>query len=177
MGIGGRVRERLALELQFCAQHLGAVHFGVRGALGHHDHRPDAEAGRVIGDSLRMVAGAHRNDAPCPFLGREQQQLVQRAPLLERSGELVVLELEEDFGPGQAGQGAAMEEGRPDDGACDAAGGVPDVLERRHGRRLAVAAGVHMLYKLTVVACPTGFLTSSRYWSLPCLNSYLVPIS
>src|SRR6185436_12886907 len=43
------------------------------------------------------------------LLGRERHELVERAPLLERRGELVVLELEVDLGAGDVGEGARVQ--------------------------------------------------------------------
>ena len=65
----------------------------------------------MVGDRLRVVAGAHGDHAALALVSRERQQLVQRAALLERGGELQVLELEAHLGAGErdsvrlAGQG------------------------------------------------------------------------
>ena len=70
---------------------------------------------RVVGDALRVVAGRHGDHAALALLRRELQQLVQRAALLERGGELQVLELEPDLGPGDARQRLAAQAGRVHD--------------------------------------------------------------
>jgi hypothetical protein len=50
-----------------------------------------------------VIAGAHRDHAAAALGGGERRELVQRAALLERGGELQVLELEEDFRAGEPG--------------------------------------------------------------------------
>ena len=44
-------------------------HLDQRGGERHDDDGADAEAGRVVGDTLRMVAGACRNDTAPRFFG------------------------------------------------------------------------------------------------------------
>jgi hypothetical protein len=46
----------------------------------------------VIGDALRVVAGRAGDDAGAPLLRREPRELVERAALLERGGELQISE-------------------------------------------------------------------------------------
>ena len=80
------------------AEDLGALHLHERGVGRHHDRGLDAEAGRVAGDGLGVVARRHRDDARSGARPRSAKQLVQRAALLERRGELEVLELHDDAG-------------------------------------------------------------------------------
>ena len=80
------------------------MHLHLRSPDRHHDRRGDAEQGRVVGDRLRVVARRHRNDATCALLGREAEELVAGAAVLERGGELEVLELHVDVGTGDRGQ-------------------------------------------------------------------------
>ena len=96
----------------------------------HHDGGGNAEPAGVIGHALRMVAGRHGDHAALPLVGRELQQRVQRAALLERGGELQVLELEPDIGLGDARQRLAAQAGRVHHRAGDARGGALDVLQR-----------------------------------------------
>ena len=112
---GGRVGQRVALEPQVGAEHLGAAHLGVRRALGHHDDGADAQPRRVVRDALRVVARAHRDHAAARWLSARPEKLVERAALLERGGELQVLELEADLGAGQGRERAAVEQGGADD--------------------------------------------------------------
>ena len=58
----------------------------------------------MVGHRLRTVAGRHRDDAAPALVGRERGELVARAALLERVGDLQVLVFDEDLGAGQRGQ-------------------------------------------------------------------------
>ena len=89
----------------------------------------DAEAAGVVGDALRMVAGRHGDHAALALLRRELEQGIQRAALLERGGELKVLELDPDIGLGDARQRLAAQAGRVDNGAGDARGGALDIVQ------------------------------------------------
>ena len=130
----GRVLAGLEQVVAF-KQHRRAVHariadLGIGRALRHHDRRRNAEPRRVVGDRLCVVAGAHRDHAAAALRGREGKELVQRAALLERGGELQVLELEEDLGAGELGERPAVDEGGVLEGAGHAGRCGPDVLER-----------------------------------------------
>jgi hypothetical protein len=85
-----------------------------------------------------MVAGAHGDDAAAALGRAERKQLVQRAALLERGGELQVLELQEHFRSDEAGKCAAVHTGRLLDRSRDAPRGGADVFDRdRHSASLA----------------------------------------
>ena len=56
---------------------------------------------RVIGDRLRVVAGRHGDDAARALGRRQRGELVERAALLERIGDLQVLVFDEDLGAGE----------------------------------------------------------------------------
>ncbi len=58
----------------------------------------------MIGDTLRMVAGRHRDDPGAALGLGEAQELVQRAALLEGAGRVQRLELEKNLAPGHLGQ-------------------------------------------------------------------------
>ena len=71
----------------------------------HHDRRGDAQAARMIGHALRMVAGRHRDHAaPRACSAGQLHQAVERAALLERGGVLQVLELQPKLGAGDVRQ-------------------------------------------------------------------------
>ena len=57
-----------------------------------------------MGERLRVVARRHGDDAASPLLSRQGQQLVAGAAVLERRGELEVLELHIDVGTGDRRQ-------------------------------------------------------------------------
>ena len=70
----------------------------------HDDDGADAPLGGVVGDSLRVVAGARGDHTPCALLQRERGDAVERAPLLEGARHLQVFELQEDLLTGERGQ-------------------------------------------------------------------------
>ena len=75
-------------------------------------YESDAEPVGVVGDGLGVVAGRHGHHPSRPLVGVELEQLVQRAPLLERGDELEVLELHDDVAAQQGGQGPRVGAGR-----------------------------------------------------------------
>ena len=52
----------------------------------------------MIGQSLGVIAGRGGDDAALLLRVGEEEELVQRAPLLEGGGELLVFEFDPDFG-------------------------------------------------------------------------------
>jgi hypothetical protein len=60
----------------------------------------------VVGDRLGVVAGGHGDDALRPFAVADLEQLVERAPLLERGHELQILELHDHAAAQHLRQGA-----------------------------------------------------------------------
>ena len=114
--------------------HLGPVgarvlHFHERRMAGHDDHGGHAQPLRVIGHRLAVIAGRHRADAAPALFGVELQQTVEGAALLERGGELQVLELDPQLGAGQARQRLAAQARRAADSRGDARLGGLDVGE------------------------------------------------
>ena len=77
------------------------------------------ESGGVIGDALGVVAGRHGHHAPGPLLGRELQEPVEGAPVLERRRVLQVLELQPQVGAGDDRQRLRPQGGRADHVAAD----------------------------------------------------------
>src|SRR3546814_10034421 len=65
-------------------------------------------------NTLRVVAGRHRGDAGSAFGVAEAHQLVERTTLLERRGELEILELDPDLGTGDLRQHTRMRARRAD---------------------------------------------------------------
>src|SRR6185503_5063433 len=99
----------------------------------HDDHRRSPQAAGVIRDALGVVAGRCRDDARRLLPAFEPLQLVERTALLERRGELMVLELEENLGPRRLRQGARVEARRLDDTAGNGGGGVSNAFDRDGG--------------------------------------------
>jgi hypothetical protein len=91
-----------ALQNDLGAKGLGRLDLHERRRDWHHDGGRNTEAARVIGDSLGMVAGRHRDDAAAPFVLAESGEFHERAAVLERIGHLQVLVLDENLGAGEA---------------------------------------------------------------------------
>ena len=86
-----------------CAEALRASHFGERRAGGHGDGGRNAQAARVIGDALGMIAGGDGDHAAAALVFRQLQQAVECAPILERGGELQVLQRQPNLRAGEGG--------------------------------------------------------------------------
>jgi hypothetical protein len=82
----------------------------------------------MVRDALRVVPAEQAITPPCARR-RERHELVDGAALLEGGGELVVLELEVDLGPGDLGERARVQAGGLDHLARDHLRGGLDVLE------------------------------------------------
>ena len=101
------LRAHLRLRHAFAVEHdLGAV--GLRGLdlherrrHRHDDGGRDRQARGVVGDRLRVVARRHGDDAAFARRRIERGELVERAAVLERVGDLQVLVFDEDLGAGQ----------------------------------------------------------------------------
>ncbi len=103
-----RVRARLgqvrAMEHDGRAELATVRDLDQRGEFRHHDGDGNAEQPAVVGDALRVVAGGGRDHAALALLGREEQQRVARAALLEAAGALQVVELAVDLRAGEMRQ-------------------------------------------------------------------------
>ena len=94
--IGGltRLDQALAAQHDLRTERLRTIDLGERCGGRHDNGRRNAEAARVIGNALRMVAGRHCDNAGLAFSFTEGKQLVERAALLEGAGQLHRLELQ-----------------------------------------------------------------------------------
>ena len=111
--LGGHlaVGQCLARKHDLGAMRPRALDLGRRRRLRHDDDRRDAELARVIGNRLRVVAGRH-GDHPARPLGRGQiGHLVEGAAILERTGDLQVLEFDVDLRAGDLRELVGMEQG------------------------------------------------------------------
>jgi 3-hydroxyisobutyrate dehydrogenase len=124
---------RLALEHDLAADAFGLHDLNRRGGPGHDDGDRNPEPGAVIAEPLRVIAGRGRDHPAVPPLAAEQQQRVERAPLLVGGGELVVLELQPDLGAADLGQRAAVEGGGADHRAGDPLGRGTDIGDGQRG--------------------------------------------
>ena len=134
-----RGSKAIASEHDGGAKSLGMVDLDKRRALGHDDRRRDGEALCVIGDTLGVVAGRHRDDAGAALLGAQGQQLVQGAALLERAGAMQGFELKVNFGADEFGQYRGGDGRRVRDGTRDRRSGLADVGDRH--RQISHACG------------------------------------
>ena len=100
----GRAGEVQALDHHGRAMGPGAVRLHEGRAFRHDDGHGNAQPGAVIGQGLGVVAGRGRHHAAPALVGRQLQQPVQRAAFLETAGEVKVVELDPDLGPGQLRQ-------------------------------------------------------------------------
>ena len=114
-----RFVELRAMQNHFRIEHARLLHFRVRRRARHDDARRNAEPAAVIRNRLRVIAGRHRDDAAPAFVRREIEQSVQRAALLERRRELVVLELQMNLRAGQRRQRLRVFERSQFDFGCD----------------------------------------------------------
>ena len=92
-----RVVEGVAVEHDLGAEAARVLDLHARGEARHDDRRRDAQPLGVVRDRLGVVAGRDGEHALGALGGGELGHLVERAALLERGGELQVLELEEDL--------------------------------------------------------------------------------
>ena len=130
--VGTSFVQRVAMQNDLGAETARALHFDARREAWHHNHGAQAQALRVVSHTLRMVAGAHGDDAALAFFRAELRQFVAGAALLEGGGELQVLEFQEYLGPGDVRQGARGHAGRAQQLALQAGGGGLNVVEFNH---------------------------------------------
>ena len=131
-GMASRFVECVAVQHDLRAEAARALDLHTGREARHHDDGADPEPVRVIGDTLRVVAGTHRDDAARALFRRQLRELVARAPLLERGGELQVLELEEDLRAGDLGKSPGFDARRIEDLALQQGCRGLDVGERDH---------------------------------------------
>ena len=91
----------------------------------------------MVGDPLCMVAGGRRDHAALALFGRELQERVARAALLEAAGALQVVELAVDMRAGEPRQRYRFNARREVDAARDAFTRSFDVGESDHRGVLA----------------------------------------
>jgi hypothetical protein len=62
-GVGARLLQRVAMQHHLGTEAARALDLHAGGEARHHDHRAQAQALRVVGHTLRMVAGGHGHHA------------------------------------------------------------------------------------------------------------------
>ena len=115
-----------------------ALDLDARREARHHDGRGQSKALRVVGHALGMVAGRHRDHALGAAAG-DVHQLVAGPALLERGGELQVLELQEHLCADDFRQRARFHARRFQHLSLEPLGGANDVFDLDH--RAIVAPG------------------------------------
>ena len=131
-GVRARLGQVGAVQDDVGAELAAVGHLDQRREHRHHDGRGNAEQLRVIGDALRVIAGGRGDHAALALLGRQLQQRVARAALLEAAGALQVVELAVDVRAGELRQRDRLDARRVVDAAGDAFPGGFDVGERDH---------------------------------------------
>ena len=91
-----------AVEADLRAKSFGRGDLDERRGERHDDDGAHAALGRVMRDTLRVIAGAGRDDTASGLLGSEGGDAVERTTLFEAAGHLEVFELEEDLLAGHA---------------------------------------------------------------------------
>ena len=92
--------EGASFEMHLGTEHPRLFHLGVGRRAGHHDAGGNIEPGTVACERLRVIPRRHGDHPAPPFLVAEHEQAVERAAFLERSRELMVLELQVDIRTG-----------------------------------------------------------------------------
>lgn len=83
-----RFAESVPREHHFRAKRFGIPDFHERCGLGHDDDRRHAQPPGVVSDRLRVIAGGHRDYAARPHKIGQRREFGERAPFLERPGQL-----------------------------------------------------------------------------------------
>ena len=143
VGMRGRFGQTGAVQDHPGAEVPGVGDLHERRCLRHDDGGRDAETLGVVGDAEGMVAGRHGDHAAAALVGRERQQLDQRAAFLEGSGVLKVLHLQEQLRvAAQLGEQPAVGHRRADDRAGQRGGRRSHIIEcRAQGPDLLEARG------------------------------------
>jgi hypothetical protein len=128
-GFGAGLVVVAAVENDFGSEAAGGGDFDERRGEWHDDDRANASAGGVVGDALRVVAGAGGDDSAGGLLVGEHGDLVEGSALFEAARHLQVFKLEEDVLAGHAGEHLGVGAGGTVDRGFDARAGGEDVVE------------------------------------------------
>ena len=122
--------ETVTVEHDFGTVTARARHFDLGCESWHHDHRRNRKPVRVVGNTLRMIAGRRGDYTGFTLAIAQCEQSRQRSAFLECRGELQVLELEVDLRTGELRQRSRVQARRIDDGALESGRRVTNVGER-----------------------------------------------
>ena len=114
------------------AEFLAIADLNERRVFRHHDRRRNAEQFSLVGERLGVIARGGRDHAAFLLVGRQLRESVARAAFLETAGALQVVELAENFHPGDLAQRNRRLAGRIIDRAFDSLPRLFDVFERDH---------------------------------------------
>ena len=150
-----RLRQGVAVQQYVRLEHARLPDLGIRRRARHDDGDRHAKPATVVRQCLRVVAGRHGDDAAAARSVGQEQQPVQRAALLERRGELLVLELEVDVRSELRRERLGLGERRAYQRVAEPFPGRADVVEgHRHVHssarsgtlgRVTIAAAKHLL--------------------------------
>ena len=140
-GIDGRQRvfQRVADQHHVGAERLGLRHLAKGRQPRHHDGGGNAQPGSVVGDALCVIARGDGYDATLTGLLRQCGELVQGAPVLERSGVLKRLQLQHCGAAQPLRQRGSGDGRRGDDGSPQHFGRGANVVDG-YGGHFAVLA-------------------------------------
>ena len=130
LGADLRVGDALAVEHDFGAMRLRRLDLHEWRRHRHHDGGRNPQARGMIGNGLGVVAGRHGDHAAGALDVPERGELVERAALLERVGDLKVLVFDEHLGAGQRGELRRRQHRRAQHLAGDGAARGLDVGDR-----------------------------------------------
>src|SRR6201998_1527470 len=112
-----------AVQNDFSAIAARGRDFDERRGQRHDDQGADSEFAGVVGNTLGVVSSRGCDHTARTFFGTEQEQFVERAPLLESAGALQVIELEVNVVGGGLRKRLGARARREIDGTADAAQG------------------------------------------------------
>ena len=135
-------------------ERFGVFHFHEWRKFRHHNRRGNAEPPAMIGDRLRMIAGAHRHHAPPALFRRERHQLVHRTAFLEGRGELQIFELQIDVAAGKLRKRAGIMGGRTLDRAANDPGRRANIVDC--GNVQTRGSGLCRAFRQRLASLPTG---------------------
>ena len=110
-------------------------HFHQRRGQRHANLRRDSPLRSVICHRLRMIPSGRGDHSAAPLVAREQQNFIQRPPLLVGAGHLQIFELEKNRIVGKPRKSFRAHERRKKDRIANAAPGRLDRLKCDHLKR------------------------------------------
>ncbi len=132
-GVGAGFVEGFTVEDDAGVEGAAVGDFDDGGPAGHDDGDGDFEELAVVGESEGVVTGGGGDDAGLFLGGGELEEFVAGPAFFEGAGHLEVVELAEDLGAAEFGEGEGVRERRVVDGGADAVMGFANVVEGGRG--------------------------------------------